>query len=515
MALGLRLNLKQTQSLVMTPQLQQAIQLLQYSNMELTDFVLNEVEKNPLLEIDNPNSPSKNKQEAAPLEKPQNESPKEIKTADEFLQSSDASSPVNDSPLDTSFDSQFENDAASDKIASAASDNSLSLNGNSPITGGASNFDDASMSLENRLVQEESLQDHLLEQLNVLAAFPEEKIVIQYMIGMLDESGYLTEEISDIAVRFTCDEEEMEEIVSLAQSMEPTGVFARSLAECLKLQQIENDRYDPAMEALLDNLHLLAKRDYVGLKRVCCIDNEDLKDMIEEIQLLNPKPGLIFGGAIVQTVIPDIFIKKSPEGNWIVELNSETLPKVLLNNRYCEEIRSHVKGDKQEKEYLDNCLSNANWLVKALDQRARTILKVGREIVRHQSGFLEKGIRHLKPLNLKTIAEAIDMHESTVSRVTSNKFIATGRGIFELKYFFNSAISGTNGTNDHAAQSVKHVINSLIDNEDSKKILSDDKLAALLKIEGINIARRTVTKYRESLNIPSSIQRRRIKNSVL
>jgi RNA polymerase sigma-54 factor len=515
MALGLRLDIKQSQTLVMTPQLQQAIQLLQYSNMELTDFVLNEVEKNPLLEIGDANSSLKDKPQNNTAETAPPETISEPKTADEFLQSSEAASPTNDSPLDTSFDSQFENDAASDKIASTSSDSSLSLNGNSPISGGASNFDDASMSLENRLVEDKSLQDHLLEQLNVLAAFPEEKIVIQYMIGMLDESGYLMEEITTIAERFLCDEEEMEAIISLAQSMEPTGVFSRSLAECLTLQQKENDRYDPAMEALLNNLHLLGKRDYNALKRLCRVDNEDLKDMIEEIQQLNPKPGLIFEGAIVQTVIPDIFIKKNPKGKWIVELNSETLPKVLLNNYYCEEIETHSKGNKQEKEFLENCLNNANWLVKALDQRARTILKVGREIVRHQSGFLEKGIRHLKPLNLKTIAEAIDMHESTVSRVTSNKYIATSRGIFELKYFFNSAISSTGNAADHAAEAVKHTIKVLIDDEDIKKILSDDKLVILLKDDGIKIARRTVAKYREALKIPSSIQRRRIKNSVL
>ena len=306
--------------------------------------------------------------------------------------------------------------------------------------------------------------------------------------------------------------DEIERIIAIAQTMEPVGVFARDLKECLKIQQINNDRLDPAMEALLDNLDLLAKRDYPALLRLCNIDTEDLKDMIGEIQDLNPRPGHAFSTSITQAVIPDVFIKKNPKGNWVVELNSETLPKVLFNNRYLMEIKNHTK-DKKDKEYLAECATSANWLVKALDQRARTILKVSSELVKHQENFFEKGVKHLKPLNLKTIADAIEMHESTVSRVTSNKFIATNRGIFEMKYFFTTAIAAVEGGESHSSESVKHTIQALIDAEEPKKILSDDKLVNILKTEGVDIARRTVAKYRESLNIPSSIQRRRIKNA--
>jgi len=516
MALTPRLELRQTQSLVMTPQLQQAIKLLQYSNMDLTDFVLQEVEKNPLLDIADTSEKRAEKRteqktsESADIP----ETPEPVNGADDYLQESMVDNNASEAPLDTNYENDYDSNGVSDDIPYA--DNSLSLNGSigGGISSGGGSFDSADQSMDQRLSEEPSLRDHLDDQLNMLMADPQDKIIIQYMIGMLDEAGYLTETTDLIAERFNCPEEDVERILDIAQGMEPVGVFARNLSECLKLQQRENDRLDPAMETLLDNLDILAKRDFNTLKRICRVDAEDLKDMIEEIQALTPKPGLMFGGDVAQTVIPDVFVRKNPKGVWIVDLNSETLPKVLLNNTYHAEIKSKAVN-KEDKEYLADCMANANWLVKALDQRARTILKVSTELVRQQSEFFEKGIRYLKPLNLKTIAEAIDMHESTVSRVTSNKYMATNRGIFELKYFFTTGISSTDNGDSHSAEAVKYQIKNLIDAEDPKKILSDDKLVELLKEEDIDIARRTVAKYREAMNIPSSIQRRRNKNATL
>lgn len=511
MALSPRIELKLSQSLVMTPQLQQAIKLLQYSNIDLVDFVNQEIEKNPLLELgetDQPEIKSADDNREAPLENSGEQSEnKPATSADDYLNNAGTENLNSEAAMDNDFN----NDCVIDAVPSAAPAGDLGLSSKSMMNNGGS-FDHSDFGIDLRLTENITLSDHLLEQLNLLSEDANDKIVIRFLIGMLDEAGYLSETSELIAERFGCDSDDIERIVEIAQTMEPVGVFARSLKECLKIQQRNNDRLDPAMEMLLDNLDLLANRDYPALLRLCKIDTEDLKDMIEEVQALNPRPGIEFNTSVAQSVIPDVFIRKTPKGNWIVELNSETLPKVLFNNRYFTEIKSHTKG-KKDKEYLAECAASASWLVKALDQRARTILKVSTELVKHQETFFEKGVKHLKPLNLKIIADAIEMHESTVSRVTSNKFIATNRGIFEMKYFFTTAIAATEGGESHSSESVKHTIQALIDSEEPKKILSDDKLVNILKSEGVDIARRTVAKYRESLNIPSSIQRRKIKNA--
>ncbi len=515
MALSPRIELKISQSLVMTPQLQQAIKLLQYSNIDLVDFVAQEIEKNPLLENGESESsfekPAENGFDGAGENSPETGRAKQTATADDYLTNPGAENQNPETALDTNFTNEFTNDCSIDSISAASDRSDLGMSSKSMIGGGGT-FDQMDDAIDLRLSESLSLSDHLLDQLNLLSADANDKTIIRFLIGMLDEAGYLTESSDLIAERFGCDVEEIERIILIAQSMEPVGVFARSLSECLKIQQSNNDRLDPAMEMLLDNLDRLAKRDYAGLMRICQVDAEDLKDMIAEIQALNPKPGMEFGASVSQTVIPDVFVRKNRKGNWVVELNSETLPRVLFNNSYLMEIKEHAKG-KEEKDYLADCAASASWLVKALDQRAKTILKVSSELIKHQQAFFEKGVKHLRPLNLKTIAEAIEMHESTVSRVTSNKFIATNRGIFEMKYFFTTAISAVEGGESHSSESVKHRIQALIDAESPKKILSDDKLVEILKVEGIDIARRTVAKYRESLNIPSSIQRRRNKNA--
>ena len=515
MALSPRIELKLSQSLVMTPQLQQAIKLLQYSNIDLVDFVTQEIEKNPLLELgdnEQPESKSADKNSEAPYENsPESMEAKPAATSDDYLNNPGAENLNSEAALDTNFENEYNNDCVIDAVPRSASSSDLGLSSKSMMGSGGS-FDNSDFGTDLRLTASISLSDHLQEQLNLLAEEANDKIIIRFLIGMLDESGYLLEHSELIAERFGCDVDDIERIVSIAQTMEPVGVFARDLKECLKLQQRNNDRLDPAMEELLDNLDKLAKCDYPALLRLCKVDAEDLKDMIQEIQSLNPKPGLAFSTSITQAVIPDVFIRKTPQGNWIVELNNETLPKVLFNNSYLTEIKSQTK-EKKDKEFLAECAASASWLVKALDQRARTILAVSSELVKHQENFFNKGIKHLKPLNLKTIADAIEMHESTVSRVTSNKFIATNRGIFEMKYFFTTAIASVEGGESHSSESVKYTIQALIDGEEPQKILSDDKLVNILKTEGVDIARRTVAKYREALNIPSSIQRRRIKNA--
>ena len=299
-------------------------------------------------------------------------------------------------------------------------------------------------------------------------------------------------------------------MLRILQSFDPPGICARDLAECLTIQLRERDRFDPAMQALITRLDLLAKRDFAALKKVCGVGDEDLADMIAEIRRLNPKPGLAFGSAVVQPIVPDVFVRPGPDGGWIVELNSDTLPKVLVNQTYYAEVSATARRDN-EKSYLAECLQSATWLVRALDQRARTILKVANEIVRQQDGFFARGVEHLRPLNLKTVAEAISMHESTVSRVTANKYMATNRGIFELKYFFTSAIAASHGGEAHSAEAVRHRIKQLIDAESAAEVLSDDTIVEKLREAGIDIARRTVAKYREAMRIPSSVQRRREK----
>jgi RNA polymerase sigma-54 factor len=297
-------------------------------------------------------------------------------------------------------------------------------------------------------------------------------------------------------------------VLKLVQSFDPAGIAARDLAECLAIQLREQNRFDPAMQALVSRLDLVAKRDFSALRRLCGVDDEDLVEMLAEIRRLDPKPGRAFGSSGVEVLIPDVFVRAAPDGSWLVELNGEALPRVLVNQSYYARV---VRGAKAEgdKAFLSEALQTANWLTRSLEQRARTILKVATEIVRQQDGFFVHGVAHLRPLNLKTVAEAIGMHESTVSRVTSNKAIGTSRGTLEMKYFFTAAIPGAAGTAAHSSEAVRHRIKQLVDGETSDDVLSDDALVQKLRGEGVDIARRTVAKYRESLRIPSSIERRR------
>jgi RNA polymerase sigma-54 factor len=343
-------------------------------------------------------------------------------------------------------------------------------------------------------------------------ADPVRRMIGQYLIDLVDESGYLSGDVAATAEKLGTSTVEVEAVLAILQTLDPPGICARDLAECLAIQLKELDRYDPAMQALVARLDLVARRDFAGLKKICGVGDEDLADMIAEVRQLNPKPGLAFGSAPVQPIVPDVFVRPAPNGAWIVELNTDTLPKVLVNQRYYSEVSTTARRDT-EKSYLAECLQSATWLVRALDQRARTILKVSNEIVRQQDAFFARGVEHLRPLNLKTVAEAIGMHESTVSRVTANKYMATTRGIFELKYFFTSAIAASHGGEAHSAEAVRHRIKQLIEGESCADILSDDTLVEKLREAGIDIARRTVAKYREAMRIPSSVQRRREKQA--
>jgi len=378
----------------------------------------------------------------------------------------------------------------------------------------ASPRDEGDYNLESFVAAELTLADWLREQVTLAIADPVQRMIGHYLVDLVDESGYIAGDLAAAAERLGTGLAEIEAVLAILQSFEPPGVCARDLAECLAIQLKERNRYDPAMAALIGRLDLVARRDVAALKKICGVGDEDLAEMIAELRRLNPKPGLAFGSTIVQPIVPDVFVRAAPDGAWLVELNSDTLPKVLVNQIYYAKVSATARREA-EKSYLADCLQNATWLVRALDQRARTILKVANEIVRQQDAFFARGVQHLRPLNLKTVAEAIGMHESTVSRVTANKYMATSRGIFELKYFFTSAIAGAHGGEAHSAEAVRHRIRQLIDAEGASDVLSDDTIVEKLREAGIDIARRTVAKYRESMRIPSSVQRRREKQAAI
>jgi RNA polymerase sigma-54 factor len=496
MALTQRLELRQGQSLVMTPQLQQAIKLLQLSNLELAEYVETELEKNPLLERDEREPVGNDERE------PAQEDSGSVETLESALAREDFSK-AEDLDAEKS-DVYAESDATSAGPRDASLSDWTTLRSAGPVDGDDEGFD-------RTLTQALNLKDHLLEQLSIAALSAEQRLIAAALIDSIDEAGYLRVTVGEVAAQLGAAETAVTEVLAIVQGFEPTGVAARDLAECLSLQLRELGRLDPAMQAFLAHLDLVARRDFAGLCNICGVDAEDVADMLAEIRALTPKPGLAFGSEPVQPVVPDVFVRESVDGTWHIELNSETLPRLLVNSRYYTKVSTSAK-DKESKTYLVDCLNNANWLVKSLDQRARTILKVSSEIVRQQDGFLTYGVRHLRPLNLRAIADAIGMHESTVSRVTSNKYIATPRGVFELKYFFTAAISAVNGSEAHSAEAVRDRIKEMVEKEEPRDVLSDDRIVALLTADGVNIARRTVAKYREAMRIPSSVERRRMKS---
>jgi RNA polymerase sigma-54 factor len=513
MALSPRLELRQSQTLVMTPQLQQAIKMLQLSNIELNEYVEQEVERNPLLEIGEANEgPADAEGDRHAPDRA--ESDGGLAAVDSKLKEPGDPSSGDDAPLDTSYENVFDSDGPAGSPSSgsgdAAGDPTLGPAGWLDGRGGGGGGGEGNPDLEQTLSEGASLHDHLEEQLVLAFADPTERMIGHYLIDLVNEAGYLTDTLEAVADRLGCAVEDAERVLAVLQTFDPPGVFARSLKECLAIQLREKNRLDPVMEVFLDHLELLARRDMVALRRACNVDGEDLAEMITDLQALNPKPGLAFGTEQIHAVVPDVYIREGGDGGWIVELNTDTLPKVLVNSRYYAELGRRSK-DNKAKAYVTECLNSANWLVKSLDQRAKTILKVATEIVRQQDGFFAHGVTHLRPLNLRAIAEAIEMHESTVSRVTANKYLSCSRGIFEMKYFFTSSIPASGAGDAHSSEAVRFRIRELIDGEQPMSVLSDDQLVEILRKSGIEIARRTVAKYREAMHIPSSVQRRRSK----
>ncbi|MBI4274572.1 MAG: RNA polymerase factor sigma-54 [Rhizobiales bacterium] len=505
MALTHKLEFRQSQALVMTPQLMQAIKLLQLSNLDLAAYVEEELERNPLLERA---SEGEAGAEPGPVAaESESEAEGEEGAADWMDRDLGTSRTVIEGELDTSLENVFPEDASQESQPQALEAPPAYSEWASVGSGGRDNDD---YNLEAFVSAETTLTDHLAEQMMMAIADPARRMIGQFLIDLIDEAGYLTGDLSSVAEKLGAPLTEVESTLAILQGFDPPGVCARNLTECLAIQLKERDRFDPAMVALVQHLDLLAKRDLTALRKICGVDDEDLTDMIAEIRHLNPKPGLAFGSTTVQAIVPDVFVRQGPDGGWLVELNSDTLPKVLLNQSYHAKV-SKTAASVTDKSYLANCLQTATWLIRALDQRARTILKVSTEIVKQQDAFFAHGVQHLRPLNLKAVADAISMHESTVSRVTANKYMATSRGIFELKYFFTSAIAASDGGEAHSAEAVRHRIKQLIDAEPGEGVLSDDTIVEKLRESGIEIARRTVAKYREAMRIPSSLQRRREK----
>jgi RNA polymerase sigma-54 factor len=504
MALSQRLEFRQSQALVMTPQLMQAIKLLQLSSLDLAAYVEGELERNPLLE--------RTGEDETPLSGAEPPEPAaaahEDGAADWIGDELETSRSAMEQGLGTELENVFPDDGAEKSAAPEAPPPAYS-EWSGAGSGGSETGD---YNLEAFVTAETTLAAHLAAQMTLAVLDPVRRMIGQYLIDMVDDAGYLTGDTASIAEKLGAPLAEVEAVLATLQTLDPAGVCARNLTECLAIQLKERDRFDPAMRALVEHLDLLAKRDLGALRRVCGVDDEDLTEMIAEIRSLNPKPGLAFGSTTVQPIVPDVLVRAAPDGTWQVELNSDTLPKVLINQRYYTQVAKGTRNDK-DKTYIADCLQTATWLVRALDQRAKTILKVSSEIVRQQDGFFAKGVQHLRPLNLKTVADAISMHESTVSRVTANKYMATSRGIFELKYFFTSSIASAVGGEAHSAEAVRHRIRQLIDGETASDVLSDDTIVEKLRGDGIDIARRTVAKYREAMRIPSSVQRRREKQA--
>ncbi len=515
MAITPRLELRLSQSLVMTPQLQQAIKLLQLSSLELTAYVETELEQNPLLEQDESETDNKREadRETVPDGETTGDSSDQVEPSDgpdtADLTGADTMPSDGESPLDADYGNVYEQDGVVDVSGEAPA---AFADGGSG--GGRGNSFDAEQDFESALTKDITLREHLNEQLNVDVEDPIDRMIGVHLIDMLDDSGWLSGEPETIAENLNCELSRVEAVLEQMQQFDPPGIFARDLRECLALQLREKDRLDPAMAKLLENLNLLAKQDIKNLLKVCEVDADDLADMVNEIRALNPKPAQAFDHEVAQAIIPDILMRPNPDGGWIVELNPETLPRVLVNTSYYAKVSKDAQT-KQDKEYLAERFQSASWLVKSLDQRANTILKVSSELVRQQHAFFVRGVEHLRPLVLRDIAEVIEMHESTVSRVTTNKYMSTPRGLFELKYFFTSSIASVSGGEAHSAESVRHRIKALIDDESPESIFSDDRIVEILRDNGIEIARRTVAKYRETLNIPSSIQRKRLKAQAL
>ncbi len=493
------LVLKQAQQLVLTPQMQQSLKILQLSSLELDEFIEAELEQNPLLEKDG--------EDASNLEDTTSENSEEAKSEEyDELNEKDSFENLNqenfkeDSGLDSENQEWNSDDYTIENYGNQG--NSQSENYSDDI--------DTTAIIEKNFSSQKSLKDHLLEQINLDFSDPAKKITSAYLVEMLDNKGYLSSEnleaeLNSLAEKLNCERNFIENLILELQKLDPIGVFARSLAECLKIQLKDADRLDPAMEKLVDNLPLLAKGEIIKLKKICGVDEEDLKLMIAEIKALNPRPASEFSENNAETKIPDLFLIKNA-GIWSVELNYDVIPKIKVKKDFYKKAKN-TQIKESDKQFLNKNINSANFLIRSLSQRYDSILRVSKEIVELQKDFFDKGINFLKPLTMRQIAEKLDLHETTIGRVVANKYIATPRGVLELKYFFTNSLNSNYSENDISTESVRSQIKELIEAEN--KILSDDDIAKILNDKGINIARRTVAKYREALNIPTSAERKR------
>ncbi len=530
MTLKQRQSQRQVQALAMTPELQQAIRLLQMSNMELQAFVAQELERNPLLELREDEPEERRAANREDATRPDAAAPGTLPNDGESGQESLTEAFAEPAPSQARLDAvdadpadMFDATAPSDQPAAPTAP-AAAMSLEPGMSGGAAGMGAGSSTvahasgelsdLEATLAGTKSLREHLQEQMELAMSDPAQRLIAQQLIARLDSDGYLREPLAAIAEELGADEAEVERVLRVLQTLEPAGVFARDLTECFRLQLAEQGELDRPMSLLLQHLDLLAARDFVRLARLCGVAREDLPALMERLKRLDPRPGAAFGDEPVQVVVPDVFVRAAPQGGWLVELNTETLPRVLVNNQYRALVNAPAVAEK-DRQFVHECATRANWLVRALQQRARTILAVAEEVVRRQDAFFLRGVAGLKPLTLRQVADMLGMHESTVSRVVANKYMATPRGIFEFRYFFTTAIASTDGEQELSAEAVRHRIRQLIDNETPDKVLSDDALVKLLRAEGINIARRTVAKYRESMGIPSSPARRREKRLLL
>ncbi|MGB0843955.1 MAG: RNA polymerase factor sigma-54 [Alphaproteobacteria bacterium] len=517
MAVGQKLNLTQSQSLVMTPQLQQAIKLLQLSNVELARYIEQELERNPMLERDDN----------------QSENPMSFTTGGIVAQAEpatvDFTKPTSEqnTSLDKSETSSSDSASRDEQASNASTQDGPDYSedwsggnaddidiGSSPAfeswgNGGSGSFD-GEYDFESNLVSKESLRDHITSQINIEFSEAIDRVIALQLMDMVDESGYLQGDLNRLVDTLGCTMDQVDDVLSGMQTFDPAGIFARDLKECLKIQLLDSGRYDAVFAKILDNLLLVGQGDWAKLQRMTELNEDQLKVYLQEIKSLQPKPALEYEAISAQSITPDVLLRPAQAGGWIVELNQANLPRVLVNNSYVSRI-SKVQMREDDRTFVVDQLQSANWLVKALHQRATTILKVATAIVQVQEDFFSRGVQHMRPLVLREIADRVGIHESTVSRVTNSKFIQTQRGMYELKYFFNAAISGADGENSHSSESVRDMIKKMISAEQKNKILSDDTIVKNLHEQGVEIARRTVAKYRESMRIPSSVQRRREK----
>lgn len=492
MAVTPRLDLRQSQSLLMTPELRQAINLLQATNLELNELIEKELEANPLLEREEDQSAI-----ADPLPP----------TIDDYPPADSVSAEDEEYKPDLDYDNQTDDFGSDREGYDTDPQYDWADYARSKTAAPDTDYD----YFEQKLADQKSLFRKIEEQINFCFSSAADRAVALNLTEQLDAAGYFRGNLPEIAQQLGLPLAKLQQVLRELKTFEPSGLFAQNLAECLQIQLADLGRLDPLAEKVLQNLDLLGQRNFKELKKCCNINDEDLSSVIADIKALNPKPASAYNFDVAGYVIPDVFVRQTPAGEYLVELNQMSLPRLLINRRYYSEIRQQASSAKEAKRYLKSQLGSASFLVRALHQRATTILRISEEIIKAQRNFFEYGIEQLKPMQLRDIAEAAELHESTVSRAVSGKYMHTPRGLFELKYFFSNAAGSYNGKEDTSTLSIKHKIKQLIEKEQPAKILSDDQIVELLAQESIKIARRTVAKYRESMNIPTSAERKRQK----